>query len=81
MKCDVVKGSFSVGVCHKPLDFNQPEAHDHCWLMDCYTNGCSSEHIPSDAHCVAVDDVITVTYDGIAKQLTIVVNDVCCACV
>ena len=77
MKCNVVKGAFSVGICHKPLDLNQPESRDHCWLMDCYTDGCPDHCIPPDANCVGVDDVFTLTYDGVAKQLSIVVNDVC----
>ena len=81
MKCNVVKGAFSVGICHKPLDLSQSESHDHCWLIDCYTNGCSDQHIPPDANCVGVDDVIALTYDGITKHLSIIVNDVCCVCV
>ena len=78
MKCNVVKGAFSVGICHKPLlDLTQPESHDHCWLINCYTDDCSDQCIPPDAVCVGINDVIALTYDGIAKQLSIVVNDVC----
>ena len=77
MKCSVVEGAFSVGVCHKPLDLSQAQSSDHCWLLNCYTSGCSGHSVPPDANCVGVDDEIALTYDGIAEQLSIVVNDVC----
>lgn len=48
--------------------------------MDCYTNGCPDQHLPPDANCVDVDDVITLTYDGISKHLSIGVNDVRVVC-
>ena len=60
-----------------PLDLSQADSHDHCWMMDCYTEGCSADDIPTDATLVGVDDVISLTYDGTSKQLSIVVNKVC----
>ena len=72
----MAKGAFSVGISHKPLDLSQPQSSDHCWLLNCYTSGCSAHSIPPDANCVDVDDEIVLTYDGVAKQLSIVVNDV-----
>ena len=60
-----------------PLDLSQADSHDHCWMMDFYTKGCSANDIPTDATLVGVDDVISLTYDGTSKQLSIVVNKVC----
>lgn len=60
-----------------PLDLSQADSGDHCWLMDCYTDGCPAENIPTNATLVSVDDVITLTYDGTSKQLSVVVNKVC----
>jgi len=59
-----------------PLDLSQADSHDHCWMMDFYTEGCSADDIPTDATLVGVDDVINLTYDGTSKKLSIVMNKV-----